>query len=254
MTTFALIHGGWHGAWCWELLTPLLESGGHRAVAMDLPAADGSATFDTYAEIVCAALDDCNDDVVVVGHSMNATTAALVAARRPVRHVVYLCAIPPALGQSLQEQFATEADMTDFAWTAALGALDGQGAHTWADHGLARQLLFADVDDVTAKRAIDRLRPQSAGPTEVKLSLTEFPSTRYTSVICADDRMVRPEWSRRVARERFAADIVELAGGHTPFLSRPAVLANLLRCIADLPEERMLVAKSRRRPSNRTAV
>lgn len=254
MTTFALIHGGWLGAWCWEALAPLLDNGRHRAVAMNLPSADGSATFDTYADLVCATLDGCNDDVVVVGHSTNAATAALVAARRPVRHVVYLCAFPPAIGQSLQQQFATEADMTDFAWMAALGTLDVQGAQTWTDRGLARQLLFADVDDVTADRAIDRLRPQSPRPAELTFPLTEFPSTRYTSVICADDRMVRPEWSRRVARERFAADIVELAGGHTPFLSRPAVLANLLLCIADLPEERMFVAKSRRRPSNPTAV
>ena len=89
MTTFALVHGGWHGAWCWDLLTPLLEEAGHGVVTMDLPAGDGSATFDTYADVVCAAIDGC-DDVVLVGHAMNGSAAALVAARRPVRHVVYL--------------------------------------------------------------------------------------------------------------------------------------------------------------------
>jgi pimeloyl-ACP methyl ester carboxylesterase len=71
MTTFALVHGAWHGAWCWELMTPLLQQAGHDVVAPDLPCDDGSATtFDPYADVVCAALDGCDDDVVVVAHSL----------------------------------------------------------------------------------------------------------------------------------------------------------------------------------------
>ena len=56
MTTFALVHGSWHGAWCWELLTPLLKQEGHGVVTMDLPCDDGSASFETYADVVCAPL------------------------------------------------------------------------------------------------------------------------------------------------------------------------------------------------------
>lgn len=68
MATFALVHGAWHGAWCWELLTPELTRRGHRVVAPDLPAAEPSATLQTYADIVCTALDGLGgDDVVVVG-------------------------------------------------------------------------------------------------------------------------------------------------------------------------------------------
>ena len=50
MTTFGLVHGAWHGAWCWERLTPLLRQAGHDVVAMDLPVDDNSASFDTYAD------------------------------------------------------------------------------------------------------------------------------------------------------------------------------------------------------------
>jgi pimeloyl-ACP methyl ester carboxylesterase len=250
MTTFALVHGGWHGAWCWELLTPLLEEAGHHVVAMDLPAGDGSATFDTYADVVCAAIDGCDDDVVLVGHSMNGSAATLAAARRPVRHVVYLCAFTPALDRSLQEQFATEMGMTDFAWMPGMGEFDAQGAQAWVHSALAKEILFADCDDTVAERAIDRLRPQAHNPGKVAFPLSQFPSVRSTSVICADDRMVGPEWSRRVARERLRADIVELPGGHSPFLSRPTALANVLLCIADLPDPKMLHAKERHTSSN----
>ena len=45
MTTFALVHAAWHGAWCWERLSPLLQRAGHDVVTMDLPSEDGAATF-----------------------------------------------------------------------------------------------------------------------------------------------------------------------------------------------------------------
>jgi Alpha/beta hydrolase family len=67
MTTFALVHGAWHGAWCWERLAPLLQQAGHDVVAMDLPIDDGSVSFDGYADVVCAALEECDGDVVAVG-------------------------------------------------------------------------------------------------------------------------------------------------------------------------------------------
>ena len=56
MSTFALVHGAWHGAWCWERLTPELEALGHRVITLDLRSDDSSASFDDYADAVCAAL------------------------------------------------------------------------------------------------------------------------------------------------------------------------------------------------------
>ena len=37
MATFVLVHGSWHGAWCWEALTPRLKAQGHAVIAPDLP-------------------------------------------------------------------------------------------------------------------------------------------------------------------------------------------------------------------------
>ena len=113
MTTFALVHGAFHGAWCWERLAPLLRQAGHDVVAMDLPAEDGSASSDTYADVVCASLDGCGDDVVLVGHSFGGHTIPLVAARRPVRHLVYLCALVPEIGRNLYDQVADEPEMVN---------------------------------------------------------------------------------------------------------------------------------------------
>src|SRR5690349_7468589 len=90
MATFALVHGAWHDAWCWERVASVLRQAGHEVVAPQLPSDDGSADFDAYADVVCAALEGRADDVVVVAHSLAGSTGALVADRRPVRHLVYL--------------------------------------------------------------------------------------------------------------------------------------------------------------------
>jgi pimeloyl-ACP methyl ester carboxylesterase len=94
MSTFALVHGACHGAWCWQRLTPELEGRGHRVVAVDLPTEDRSAGNVRYAEIVAESLAGLEDDVVVVGHSLAGLTIPLVAALRPVRRLVFLCAFP----------------------------------------------------------------------------------------------------------------------------------------------------------------
>jgi len=92
MTTFGLVHGAWHGGWCWQYLIPELEARGHRAVAMDLPTDDPQAGAERYAAIVVRALDSFDEDVVLVGHSLAGLTIPVVASLRPVRHLVYLCA------------------------------------------------------------------------------------------------------------------------------------------------------------------
>ena len=163
MATFALVHGAWHGAWCWELLSPFLRRPGHDVVALDLPCDDGSASFDTYADVVCDALEGCNDDVVVVGHSLAGNTGPLVAARRPVRHLVYLCALIPDIGRSVFDQLRDE-PMLNPAYVKGLSEPDTQNRTTWVDLKLARELLFADCDEPTAEAAVNRLGPQARYP------------------------------------------------------------------------------------------
>ena len=92
-------------------------------------------------------------------------------------------------------------------------------------------MFYADCADATVAAAIDQLRPQSGYPFAVPCSLTEHPSVRSTSVVCSDDRVVNPEWSKRMARD-IGADIVELPGSHSPFLSRPEALADVLLRVA----------------------
>jgi hypothetical protein len=82
---------------------------------MDLPCEDPTASFDTYTDVVCAALDSCDEDVVLVGHSHGGLTIPVVAAQRPVRDLVFLCAYVPDIGRSLHDQLRDEPEQLNSA-------------------------------------------------------------------------------------------------------------------------------------------
>ena len=97
--TFILIHGAWHGAWCWHKLIPLLEAGGARVIAPDLPSmgADNSSaesvTLDSWARFV-AGLAEREQDCRLVGHSRAGVIISRAAelAPRHIGQLVYLSA------------------------------------------------------------------------------------------------------------------------------------------------------------------
>src|SRR5205814_4038003 len=94
---FCLLHGKWHDGSCWDSLAPLLRERGHDVVAPDMPFDDPATTFAQRIEPVLAALGDLDEPIVIVGHSLAAVYAPLVAAAHPVALVVYLCPAPLGL-------------------------------------------------------------------------------------------------------------------------------------------------------------
>ena len=228
MSTFALVHGAWHGGWCWERLTPELERRGHRTVVVDLPCTDPEALFPDYATVVVETLADVGEDVVVVGHSLAGHTIPLVAARRPVRALVFLCALIAQPGASFVDQLRADPDMFVPGYEAGLAPADERPVRTWARLDVARETMFQDCPETVAEAAFARLRPQASTPYFAPCSLTALADVPATYLVAAEDRIVSPAWSRRAAAERLGVEAVELPGSHSPYLARPAALADLL--------------------------
>jgi pimeloyl-ACP methyl ester carboxylesterase len=226
MTTFGLIHGAWHGAWCWEPLVAELVRRGHHAVAIDLPCDEPRATTVDNAEQMVEALGDA-DDVVVVGHSLGGIVAPVVAQLRPVRKVVLLAALVPRPGRSLREVMASEPECTTEEFNKAPRHIGDHGAVTW-DPEVAAGLFYRACDPDTARWAATRLRPQVWTTSQEISPLERWPDCELASIVCADDEVLTPAWSRRIAREVLGTDPVELSGGHSPMLSTPSGLADAL--------------------------
>jgi pimeloyl-ACP methyl ester carboxylesterase len=227
MSLFALVHGGAHGGWCWELLVPELEKRGHCAVTPDLPIEDDAAGALENARVVVGAIPTSEDDVVVVGHSMG-LTIPLVAQMRPVRRLVYLAAQVPAPGMSNLEYLATEPDAVVFAGAENLA----EGEIPSADDQIlgwerAKAGFYHDVDDEVARHAWERFRRQSFTVMTERTPLEVWPEVPATYILATEDRAVGQEWSRRRAKE-IGADLIEMKGSHSPFFSRPGELADIL--------------------------
>ena len=219
----ALVHGSYHGAWCWDLLRPELERLGHRVITMDLPISDPALGAAEYARTVENALEP-GSEPVLVGHSMAGLVLPLVAANRPIRRLIFLAAFLPSPGQSANDQRGTE-------------PIDGRVPPTnseWIDVGegvwmvgpkTATELFFPDATPAVARWATQRLRPQSYRVLTETTPLTTWPDVECRSIVCRDDRAINPAWVRSAARARLGVEAVEISGGHSPFLTRPVELA-----------------------------
>ncbi len=228
VATFGLVHGAWHGAWCWETVIPELQARGHSAIAMDLPSDQRAATFADYAEAVAASLPP-NPDLVLVGHSLAGMVIPLVALQRPVRTLVFLCALVPDRQGDIPGQGPPQ---------HLEGTFDGlahheDGSHSWPNLEAARRILYQDCSMELAASAFARLRRQQVALWEGWQPMVRWPDVPVASVHCRDDRAVNPSWSRWKARYHLGIDSVELPGGHSPMLSRPALLAETLASTAD---------------------
>jgi pimeloyl-ACP methyl ester carboxylesterase len=227
VSTFALIHGGAHGGWCWEAVQPELARLGHASVAPDLPIEDPEAGALAWARVVADSLEGVGDDVVVVGHSMGGMCVPVVPSIRPVRRMVFLGAMIPVPGTVYLEYLAGESKAITFAGAGDLAEADVSDSPglSWE---LARDNFYHDVPEPIARAAWERLRPQTMTVFTERCPIDVWPDVPATSIVMIDDRAVGLDWSRRVARERIGADLIELPGSHSPFYSRPAELAAVL--------------------------
>lgn len=224
---FALVHGAYHGAWCWNLLRKELERDGHSTSAVDLPCDDPDAGVDRYADLVVQAIPD-RSDAVMVGHSLGGLTIPVAASRTPTMMTVFLCALVPVPGLSFDAQNA--AIGTGFRPAQpAIGHADGSAS--WPEAG-AIEAFYQDCDPLIARDAAARLRRQFWRATQEVTPLQHWPAVGSAYILCTEDRMVSAEYGRHASRSLLGIEPVEMPGGHSPFLSRPRELADVLERVA----------------------
>lgn len=226
MAVFSLVHGGQHGAWCFERLTPELERRGHRVAAVDLPIHDPRAGGRKYAEVVAASLAGIDEAVVLVGHSMGGLVIPLVAELRPVRRLVFLCGAVPEPGRSHLEVKAAEAGEAVAAATQSVWAQPGD-SHLFSREQ-ARELFYHDCEPDLQEWALRRLRPQSRLVLREPCPLRAWPDVPVSVLSASEDRCIPPASLRITARRLFDQDPIEVPGGHLAILSRPAEVAAAL--------------------------
>jgi pimeloyl-ACP methyl ester carboxylesterase len=218
MATFVLIHGSWHGAWCWSKVIPLLKKAGHSAIAPDLPGHGQNLRADIetiglkdYADCVTEILDAQAEQVILVGHSFGGTTISQVAEYRPrkIRKLVYLCAFLPRDGQP-----------------SIPGGGRGSGPLNLSDEGL-KERFYGDCSEDDFLFARQNLVPEPSLPVHAPVHVTEknFGSVPRAYILATQDRAISPARQREMLAAVPCSEVVTINTSHSPFFSAPEELA-----------------------------
>lgn len=229
MATFVLIHGGGHTGSHWSSFRPHLDELGHQTLAPDVPMDEPDAGAARWAEVIVSEMPDADpSEIVLVGHSLAGLAIPIVAAHIPVQRLVFLCANLPVPGVSYETYLANNPD----AMTIPPLSFDDRGRVRFAWE-VAREFFYTDCDESVARAAYDKLVPSAALlANREPCPLKAWPEVPATYILCQEDRIIGPAWSRRASVAQLGVEAIELPGGHSPFLSRPGPLATLLDGLA----------------------
>lgn len=234
MSTFVLVHGAWHGAWCWHKVTPLLQSLGHTVLTPDLPALGvdrtplSSATLQSYTDRVCETLGGCSESVCLVGHSMGgiAITQAAEAMPHKVKTLVYLTAFLLPSGRTLLDE--AQADTGSAVLPNLVFAPDQSSATVKSD--AIRDVFYADCSASDLALAQTLLVPQAAAPfgTPILSTAERWGSVPRVYIECSADRAISLATQRSMQARLPCKRVFTMSTSHSPFLSAPQVLAEHL--------------------------
>ena len=207
MARFVLVHGAWHGGWCWRWVVEELEELGHDVEALDLPGDVVGRTARDYASVIGP-----QPDAIVVGHSLGAQSVSLVDARLRV-YVAGLLPVGGAHSRAFSEHFGGF-------------ERDAEGCSYWPDVETSASRMYPDCTRAQVEWAFPQLRRQ-APVAAVAASLGKHDAV----VVTTRDRVLDPDWQSESAR-KYHARVVCLDAGHFPMLTQPDDLAELLDDLA----------------------
>jgi pimeloyl-ACP methyl ester carboxylesterase len=220
--TVVLVHGAWHGAWCWDLVVRRLDDAGVANVVVDNPSVMLlKSSLHDDADNVLQVLDEIEGPVVLVGHSYGGAVVTDAGVHPGVEHLVYLTAFALDAQESCADNALLGGGGTELE--KAIKIDDGVIA---LDPAGARAAFYHDCPDDIAAAAVTLLRPQSLAALTTAPRAVAWRDKPSTYVVCTDDRAL-PEALQRSAAAR-ASTIVDMPTSHSPFLSRPDLVANLL--------------------------
>ena len=245
------VHGGAHGAWCWEPLLPFLDG---DALAVDLPPKSvrgGSRRLEPVPELRTLTVADFADSVVrdvdaagferfvLVGHSMGGLSISEVARRVPdrVEHLVYVsCMVPPdgasaieALPEELREMTRKAVEDARHGGDNPIGGLDEE---------TTRFMFCNDMDEDQTRFVLDRTGTEAAVILAEPVSRAGIPDELpKTFVKLLRDQSLPPDHQDVLVQNLRDSpggevDVVKIDAGHDVMISRPKELADVVNGIA----------------------
>ena len=237
MSTFVLVHGAWHGGWCWYKVVSLLRQQGHTVLAPDLPAHGrdqtpiNSVSMGSYAQRVADVMRTVGEPVILVGHSMGGFVISAAAEQQPesVAKLVYLAAFLLDDGQTFGD-----AASRDTGSTVSSGLVPSpDGASLTIASNRLKDIFYGDCSDADVALAELALGPESGAALGAQMRVTAQRWGRIPRVYieCTKDRAVSIASQRAMVERLPCEKVITMETDHSPFFSAPEQLAD---CLASL--------------------
>jgi pimeloyl-ACP methyl ester carboxylesterase len=229
MTTFLLVHGSCHGAWCWEKIIPRLEAEGHEAVAIDLPSHGQDdtpwwrVTLGAYTRVVRDAAR-AHGSVVAVGHSMGGGIITQAAHEEPdlFAGLIYVSGFVPLPGETMLGLARRDA-----IWRGLTVPRYHVGTITvWPERVL--DTFYNTSSKADGEAASARLTPQPIFPLVQTIAKPAGVLPPMAFVECTQDRTISLDLQRYMHRRVSMASVATLDCDHSPFYSAPADLVRTM--------------------------
>ena len=238
MSAYVLIHGAWHGGWCWHKVVARLRQAGHRASAPDLPSLGRDRTplvqvsLQTWTESVCRALNAETEPVILVGHSRAGAIISQAAEALPekIRTLVYLAGYLLPNGESV----AHRAKQDHASLVAPNMQISPDRRSSSLRDAAVRDALYGDCADEDVVLAQSLLAPEALEPVKTPIQVSEgrFGRVPRVYIECLRDRAVSLGEQRKMASAMPCQRVISMDSDHSPFFSAPDELTRHLICLA----------------------
>jgi pimeloyl-ACP methyl ester carboxylesterase len=226
---FVLIHGAWHGGWCWQGVIEALENAGHTAEAPTMPGHGpgddrSQITFDSYVGKIVEVLEAQPKPVILAGHSSAGFLMQIAAPKvqdkieRLIFHNAFILSdgtaqfdlVPPDVAQGM---------------TAAANASPDNTVPVIED--FVRGMLMAGEPVDVQDALIEHLVPQPLALFTTKVSTKAFDKLNISKTVlfCKDDGSLPEGAYMGMAQNLGKFDLLEIEGGHETLFTRPDIVA-----------------------------
>ena len=233
MSHILLIHGSWHGAWCWRKVAPLLEREGNRVSVIDLPGRGRNPARPISVglrglEKAALKMLPAGEQTTVVAHSRYGILASRLAERAPERiaRTIYLASfmLPPGAVAASYARRDKGSDILNHVQIGRIGLWDRLAPDCY------QEILYHDCGEEDLALARLMLTREPLRPALARLKLTEgrYGSVPRAYIRLTEDRAVSP-YLQDLLIEQVKADRVEsLKSSHSAYFSQPDALARTI--------------------------
>jgi len=213
-----LVHGGFVDGSGWQGVYNILKKDGYNVTIVQNPT---TSLADDVA-VTKRAIDQQDGPVILVGHSYGGVVVSEAGTNEKVKAVVYIAAFAPDKGESVSSLIANPPAGAPVP--PILPPVDG---FLMLDKAKFAAAFAADVDAGTAAFMADSQVPWGVAALTGAVTVPAWKSKPSYYLVASDDHMIPPPAQRMMA-ERAGATVVETAGSHAVYVSKPEAVAQII--------------------------